>query len=660
MAEDMRQIVDLLNRYAHAYYVLDDPIVPDGQYDALYDKLLRMESESGVVLPDSPTRRVGGEPLSAFAPHTHLRRLWSLDKCKTLEEVLAWEQRIQKLWEAHEGLPPLRYILEYKIDGLTINLTYRDGQLIHAATRGNGVTGEEILQQVQTIRSIPLSVPFLGTFEVQGEGYMPLTSFEAYNRDKRHEPLKNARNAAAGALRNLDPKETAARKLDAFFYQVGYIEGKDFADVFEMFDFLQENGFRTSSLRQTFDSAKEAFEAAMAFDEVRHRENFLTDGMVIKVCDFATREALGYTDRFPRWAMAVKFEAEEAVTRLVSVSWDVGRTGKLTPLAHLEPVEIGGATIARATLNNPGDIARKGVKVGGEVWVRRSNDVIPEIMGSTGEEGTPIETPTVCPFCGAPVEWRGAHIFCTNHVDCKPQLLYALTHFCSREAMDIEGLSEKTLSLFMDELGLRHAPQLYDLTAEQLLPLEGFQEKKTQKLIASIEKSKHRPLDAFLFALGIPNIGKKTARQLAEAFEDVHALMRAERETLEQMRDIGPIVAQSIVDFFADTQTRALVEALVAHGIDPKREAGQAAQAAGTLLGERIVFTGTLQTMTRSQARALAQAHGAQTLDSVTGQTTLVVAGEKAGSKLKKAEQLGIRVLTEQAFLDWIGEEKRA
>ena len=488
---------------------------------------------------------------------------------------------------------------------------------------------------------------------------MPLTSFEAYNRDKRHEPLKNARNAAAGALRNLDPRETAARKLDAFFYQVGYVEGTTFSDVFAMFDFLQNNGFRVSSLRRTFDSAQQAFEAAMAFDQVRHQENFLTDGMVIKVCDFATRRALGHTDRFPRWAMAVKFEAEEAITRLVAVSWDVGRTGKLTPLAHLEPVEIGGATVARATLNNPGDIARKNVKLGGEVWVRRSNDVIPEIMGCAGDEGVPIQTPAVCPFCGAPVEWRGAHIFCTNHVDCKPQLLYALAHFCSREAMDIEGLSEKTLSLFMDALGVRHAPQLYELTAEQLLPLEGFQDKKTQKLIVSIADSKHRPLDAFLFALGIPNIGKKTARQLSEAFDDVHALMRADKQTLEAMRDIGPIVAQSIVDFFADVRKRAMVEALVAHGIDPKRTEAPAQQTQSALAGEHIVFTGALTQMTRSEARALAQQHGAQTQGSVTKQTTLVVAGEKAGSKLKKAEQLGIHVLTEQAFLNWINGEKR-
>ena len=651
MEQRMRELVATLNRYAHEYYVLDNPSVPDAQYDALYDQLRKLEEDTGVVLPDSPTHRVGGAPLNSFMPHRHLAPLWSLDKCKTREELLAWEQRVQKAYDALDGFAPLRFTLEYKFDGLTINLTYDHGVLVQAATRGDGVVGEGILPQVQTIASIPLSIPFQGRMEVQGEGYMPLTSFDAYNRNPENEPLKNARNAAAGALRNLDPKQTARRKLDAFFYNVGYLEGKTLHNSDEMFAFLAENGIRVSPLCGVFESAHEAFDAAMSYAEKRHDENFLTDGMVIKIADFATRQALGHTDKFPRWAIAIKFEAEEAVTVLEDVKWYVGRTGKLTPLAHLLPVEIGGATVSRATLNNPGDIERKGVKLGGEVWIRRSNDVIPEIMGSVGDQGTPVPTPTHCPFCGAPVEWRGAHIYCTNQVDYKPQLLYALTHFASRGAMDIEGLSEKTLDRLMETHGLRNPSQLYHLKIDDLLEMEGFAQKKADNLLQALEKSKQRPLEAFLFALGIPNVGKKTARDLARAFGSVDALAQATLEQLIQMPDIGEIVAQSIVDYFASPAKQAELQALKAVGIDPRAQA-QSPAGQGPLSGMRLVFTGSLTLFTREQAKDMAAQAGAQTADNVSKQTSAVIAGPGAGSKLKKAETLGVPVWTEQQFLD--------
>ena len=304
MEQRLQTIVDQLNEYAEQYYRYDNPTVTDGEYDALFDELLALEKQTGIILPDSPTRRVGGTPIQGFSQHAHLGRLWSLDKCRSKEEVVAWEQRIQKLHDAGAGLPPLRYALEYKIDGLTINLTYQNGRLVQAATRGNGVVGEGILAQVQTIRSIPLTIPFDGTMEVQGEGFMPLSSFDAYNKTAE-EPLKNARNAAAGALRNLDPAVTAARKLDAFFYNVGYIEGKELSSLPEMLAFLQENGLKISPKVQYFDSAVEAYDQAMKMAQSRKMEDFLTDGMVIKVCDFATRQVLGQTERFPRWAMAI-------------------------------------------------------------------------------------------------------------------------------------------------------------------------------------------------------------------------------------------------------------------------------------------------------------------------------------------------------------------
>ena len=569
MEQRMRELADLLNKYAHAYYVLDNPLVSDGQYDALYDELLAMEKSTGTVLPDSPTRRVGGEGLSAFLPHAHLARLWSLDKCKTLEELIAWEQRTKKLLSSQGGTAPT-YLLEYKIDGLTINLTYEKGNLVQAATRGNGVLGESILPQVMTIRSIPLRVPYEGRFEVQGEGYMPLSALESYNAQSE-EPLKNARNAAAGALRNLDPKQTQKRRLDAFFYQIGYIEGMEFGTARQMRAFLEENGFRVAKLMGVFDDAEKAFSAAMAMDEQRRKEDFMTDGMVLKIDEMPLRAALGNTDRFPRWAMAIKFEAEEAITTLLDVSWDVGRTGKLTPTAMLEPVELGGATVSRATLNNTGDIARKQVKIGGSVWIRRSNDVIPEILGNADEQGTDIPVPDRCPFCKTALVTRGANLFCPNTKTCKPQRLYALSHFVSREAMDIEGLSEKTLLQLMDSLHVTTADQLYDISVPQWLTLAGFAQKRAEKLYESVQQSRSRPLPNFLYALGIPNVGKKTAQTLSDAYGSIEALRTADEADLMNMKDVGPIVAQSIVDYFADEDQQRILERLRAHGIDPKK-----------------------------------------------------------------------------------------
>jgi DNA ligase (NAD+) len=655
MEQRMRELVDLLNRYAHAYYVKDAPEVGDGQYDALYDELLALEGQTGTVLADSPSRRVGGEPLSSFAPHRHLARLWSLDKVKTEEEILLWEGRLQKLL-SQEGLPAPTYLLEYKIDGLTINLTYDNGDLVQAATRGDGLSGEGILPQVMTIRSVPLRVPFKGKFEVQGEGYMPLSSFEEYNATAA-EPLKNARNAAAGALRNLDPKQTQKRRLDAFFYQIGFIEGKTFATASQMRQFLADCGFRVNRNIGSFTSAAEAYRTAIALDDARRHEDYQTDGTVLKVDEMPLREAMGYTDRFPRWAVAIKFEAEEAVTELLDVVWDVGRTGKLTPTAILSPVELGGATVSRATLNNEGDIARKGVKKGGTVWIRRSNDVIPEILGSANDEGVPIEIPTHCPFCHTGLVARGANLFCPNQKTCKPQRLYALSHFVSRDAMDIEGLSEKTLEQAMDALGVITPDGLYDVTVEQWLGLDGFAQRRAQKLYDAIQTSKTQPLDRLILALGIPNVGKRTAQTLALAFGSVKAIADARLEELTALKDVGPIVAESITGFFADEEANKIIAGLFAHGIDPHSQREQP-RTDGPLSGERIVFTGTLARLPRAEAQALAQKLGASVSESVTKETTLLVYGEKAGSKLEKAQKLGVRVLAEAEFFLLAGEGK--
>lgn len=653
---DMRKLVDWLNETAYQYYTLDAPTVSDREWDEKYDELVRMERETGVRLPDSPTRRVGGAVLPYFEPHTHLARLWSMDKAQSVDALRDWARRAEKLRaEANADLPAPEYVVEHKFDGLTINLTYENGQLVGAATRGNGVVGEEILPQVRTIRSVPLSIPFQGRMEVHGEGFMRISVLEAYNRTAK-EPLKNPRNAAAGALRNLDPAVTAARRLDACFYDVGYIEGKAFANQREMMDFLRENRFPVSDCEIYCPTLERAIEAVREIEQTRGDLDYMIDGAVLKLCDFATRDALGFTDKFPRWAVAYKFEAEEVTTLLTDVTWQIGRTGKLTPLAHVEPVELAGATVRRATLNNWTDIQRKRVRIGARVWIRRSNEVIPEIMGRVDEfepGERDVEKPAVCPECGSPLEERGAHLFCPNRDGCRRQIVMRLSHFAGRDAMDIDTFSEKTAEQLVDAGLLQEADQLYRLTAEQLTGLDRFGEKKAAKLVAAIEASKHRRLDAFIYAIGIPNIGVKTARDLAERFGSMDALRAATAEDLTGMDDVGEIVAESVRGFFADPANRRLVDALLAEGVVP--EAPQRPAEGGAFEGMTVVVTGTLASMSRAEAEEAVRQAGGKAAGSVSKKTSLVVYGEAAGSKLTKAQALGVPVADEAEFLRRLG-----
>ena len=651
----MEELVAYLNDMAYRYYTLDDPTISDAEYDRLYDELVRLESETGVRLADSPTRRVGGEVLSGFEPHTHLARLWSMGKAQSIEALEDWARRAEKLrQEAIEGgasLPPMKYVVEHKFDGLTVNLTYEGGKLVGAATRGNGVTGEAILPQVMTIRSIPLSIPFTGRMEVHGEGFMRISVLEKYNQTA-DVPLKNPRNAAAGALRNLDPSVTASRHLDACFYDVGYIEGRTFATQHEMLDFLRENRFPVSDCELDADSLEGAIAAVRRIEESRGSLDYDIDGAVIKIDDYATRDALGYTDKFPRWAVAYKFEAEEMTTELLDVTWQIGRTGKLTPVAKVAPVELAGATVRQATLNNWQDIQRKRVKIGARVWIRRSNEVIPEIMGRVDEfaEGErDVEKPEVCPSCGAALVEKGAHLFCSNRDGCKPQIVMRLSHFASRDAMDIDTFSEKTAAQLVDAGLLQEADQLYSLTREQLCALDRFGEKKAENLLAAIEKSKGRRLDSFIYAIGIPNIGTKTARDLADRFGSIDALRAADREELTRMDDVGEIVADSVAGFFEDPANVRLVDALLAAGVSPAWEKKDTSS--GPFAGMTVVVTGTLASMGRKEAEEAIRQAGGKAAGSVSKKTSLVVAGEAAGSKLDKAQALGVGVIGEEAFL---------
>lgn len=655
----MEQLIEQLNQFNYHYYTLDQPLVSDKEYDLLYDELVALEAETGTTLPGSPTQRVGGELLEGFKPHRHLAPLWSLDKAQNEEQLLNWNNRALKLIADYNAknpgnpLPAPTYVVELKFDGLTLNLTYTNGELVQASTRGNGAVGEGILAQVKTIKSVPLTIPYKeGTIEVQGEGIMNLSVLAKYN-ETAAEPLKNARNAAAGALRNLNPRTTAERKLSAFFYNVGYSDDIRFNDHREMMAFLKDNRFKVNPYVTYHDSFADVINTLHEIVEKRSTLDYLIDGAVIKLTDMRTREALGYTDKFPRWAVAFKFEAEETTTVLESVSWNVGRTGKITPLAKVEAVELAGVTVQNCTLNNIGDIERKNLKfaLGTRVFIRRSNDVIPEILGKVTEEqdGGEIVYPVNCPSCGFPLEQRGAHLFCNNRFECKPQIVSRITHFASRDAMDIETFSEKTAEQLYDELNVREAAELYTLTFEDLIKLDRFGEKKANNLLRAIEESKGRDLASFLFALGIPNTGKSTTKVLADHFRDLSRIMSATVEELTELPDIGLIVAESIVSFFADPFMQAAINKMLSLGVEAKAPEAPAAPVTDSFFsGKTVVLTGTLHQLGRDEATARLEALGAKVTGSVSKKTDLVIAGEKAGSKLAKAQQLGIPVIEDE------------
>lgn len=638
-AADMRQMVDQLNRWAHEYYVLDAPSVPDTVYDALYDRLVLLEKQTGVTLPDSPTHRVGGQPLKSFSQHRHLKRLYSLDKVQSFGQLREWLQKV------NAAVGEVLFTVELKYDGLTINVTYDDGNFVGAATRGNGVVGEDVTQQVKTIRTVPLSIPFKGKCELQGEGIMKLSELDRYNHKHPSDRLKNARNAAAGAIRNLDPKVTAERNLDVVFYSSGYEEGLDVSSQQELVEFLRHNGMVTNHVFRTAKTFEEIKAVIEEIGAMRSSLDFLIDGVVIKVDDFAIREQLGFTDKFPKWAVAYKFDAEQVTTRLVDVEWQVGRTGKLTPIGNLEAVELCGATIRRATLNNYGDILRKKLKRDALVFVRRSNDVIPEILGAAEEGGEEIPMPERCPACGGELQQAGANLYCVNAENCPPQIAARISHYCSRPACDIEGISDKTVYQLM-KLGVTSVADLYDLTKEQLLRLEGFKEKKAQNILDALEKSKSVGLAQFIYALGLDNVGVVTARDLAAKFGSVEALRQATQQQLTEIEGVGEVVAEGIVQYFSEKQNLDIIAKLRDAGIDPQLQKA----ATGVFSGKKVVLTGKLLNYTREEASKIIQNLGGEVSSSVSKTVNLVLAGEDAGSKLDKARALGIEIIDEEAF----------
>ncbi len=665
MSDDKRskmlKLVEELNQYSYEYYVRDNPTISDKEYDEKYDELKVLEVELKEILPYSPTLRVGDIVLDEFRKYKHKSPLWSLDKAQSIEEIKDWHNRNVKIINEYnnsheEKLPTVKYIVTKKFDGLSINLTYdKEGILIVGASRGTGEVGEDITSQVKTIKSIPLIIDNYNIVEVHGEAIMTKEAFERYNREAII-PLKNLRNGAAGALRNLNVKETARRNLSAFFYDVGYNEGNRFNTYSQMMGFIKKMGLPIDEYIETCTNVEEIEKQIEYINSIRCELNYDIDGIVIAIDDIKTREILGYTIKFPKWAIAYKFEAEETTTKLLNVEWNVGRSGRVSPTAILQPVELGGVTVKRATLNNLDDIQRKGVKIGATVFVRRSNDVIPEIMGAVEDslEGSiSIEEPKVCPSCGEELFRDGVHLFCENTLACKPQMVKTIVHYASREAMNIAGFSEKTAEQLFEKLGIKSIADLYIIKKDELVGLEKFGDKKATNLLTALQNSKDCELASFIYGLGIPNVGKKTAKDLAKKFKTLESIQKASFEELVSIPDIGDIVAKNIVEFFSLDKSRETINELLRLGVTPREE--QVQEVAENLFnGKTVVVTGSLKEFSREEIKNKLENLGAKIAGSVSKNTDFVIVGEDPGSKYNKAVELEIKIIFEEEFKSMI------
>ena len=637
--QKMKELVEIINYHNYNYYSLDNPTISDAEWDKLYDELLLLEKETGVVLENSPSKRVGGEILSSFKKYTHEVNLYSLEKCNTFERLREWVDSIKKQNQKTE------FFVEYKYDGLTVSLTYENGVLVSGATRGNGSVGEDVTAQVKTIRTVPLTIDYKGKVIVQGEAIMKLSELTKYNKTA-DEPLKNARNAAAGAVRNLDPKITASRNLDVIFYSINYIDNTEIKSQVEMYEFLKNNKFNVEKKWQLCSTYEEIENAINDIDNIKSSLDFLIDGVVIKVNDIAERKLFGYTAKFPKWAIAYKYAAEEMSTKLNGITWQVGRTGKMTPIAEIEPVELAGATIKRATLNNYNDILRKKIKLYDYVFVRRSNEVIPEILGVAREtaESTPIQKIDTCPSCGSKLVEIGANLFCVNTYHCPEQIKDRITHYASRDAMNLVGLRDKTVAQLYEILHVSTVADLYNLTADDLSKLEGFKDKKITNLLDAIKKSKDVELSQFIYSLGIPNIGKKSAKLLAKEFKTFENFKNAKMEDINNIFTFGDVMSEAIVEYFENENNLQIIQKLFDSGVMIKEYVQKSTQKLSSMT---FVLTGTLPTLSREDATKIIEDNGGQVSSSVSKKTDFVLLGENPGSKLQKAKELGIKIISE-------------
>ncbi len=660
MASDVKRHMEALrttlNHYAYQYYVLDDPEVSDYRYDELLRELETLEAQHPeYITPDSPTQRVGGKLLEGFAQVRHEVPMESLQDVFSVEELFDFDERVRAA-----GVQPV-YVVEYKIDGLSVSLEYENGLFVRGSTRGDGRVGEDITANLRTIRAVPLrltrSIPYL---EVRGEVYLPEKAFSQLNERRQQEgqPLfANPRNAAAGSLRQLDPSVTATRPLSIFVFNIQRMEGERADGHAASLELLRELGFRVIPDYRRFEGMQSCVERVAQIGEMRGKLPFEIDGAVIKLDDFAARERLGSTAKFPRWAVAYKYPPEVKSTRLLDIVVNVGRTGVLTPTAVLEPVQLSGSTVRAATVHNKDFIAQKDIRIGDVVRVRKAGEIIPEIVevDFSKRDGSEREFsfPTVCPSCGEPVldDGQEAAVRCTNP-DCPAQLVRSIAHFCSRGAMDIEGMGEQSSEQFVSAGLIASIADLYDLSAPQIAALERKGEKSAAKLVAAIEQSKGRGLARLLYGFGIRHIGERSARQLAEAFGSMDRLRQATFEELTAVPDVGEEMAQSVLAFFSHRQTQSQLARLAAAGVDMTQE--QTVKEAA-LLGKTFVLTGTLPTLTREQAKALIEQKGGKVTGSVSKKTSYVVVGEDAGSKLVRAQELQIPLLDEAALMNLLG-----
>jgi DNA ligase (NAD+) len=648
----------------YRYYVLDDPEIPDAEYDRLLRELQQLEQQHPkLITPDSPTQRVGAQPLSAFGEVRHELPMLSLDNAFSDEELGEFDRRVRE----RLGVDTVEYTGEPKLDGVAVSLLYEDGRLVRGATRGDGSSGEDVTQNVRTIQSIPLRLRGKGypqRFEVRGEVFMSHDGFRKLNERAAaagQKTFANPRNAAAGSLRQLDSRVTAQRPLEIYCYGVGVVAGGELPDRHSgVLTHLRDWGLRVYPGIERVDGLSGCVKYYRKLEQRRASLAFDIDGVVFKVDRLDQQQRLGFVARAPRWAVARKFPAQEELTRVLDIDVQVGRTGAITPVARLEPVFVGGVTVTNATLHNEDEVRRKDVRIGDTVIVRRAGDVIPEVVSVIAErrprKAKEFVMPERCPVCGADIERvEGEAVArCTGGLYCEAQRKQAIRHFASRRAMDIEGLGDKLVEQLVDLKLVDDVAGLYALDAETLAGLERMGKKSAANLVAALEKSKHTTLERFLYALGIREVGEATARALAQAFGELGALMGASAPELEAVRDIGPVVAQHIVHFFEQAHNRDVIGRLLEAGISwpaVKRARRQ------PLEGNTYVLTGTLSAMTRDQAKRELQALGATVAGSVSGKTTAVIAGEKAGSKLAKAEKLGIPVLSEQDLLALLGEQ---
>lgn len=656
-AKHAQELRDKLNYYSRKYYVDDDPEIEDYEYDMLQRELKAIEDKyPDLVTPDSPTVRVGGSAENLFSKVEHRVRMESLQDAFSFAEIEEFDRRVR------ETERDVRYVVEPKIDGLSVSLEYTNGVLTRGSTRGDGDVGEDVTANLRTVRSIPLKIktplPFL---EVRGEVYMPKSVFASLVTRQEldgEKPFKNPRNAAAGSLRQKDSKVTAGRGLDIFVFNVQQIEGAQLSSHKQSLDFLREQGFHTIPFYTRFDNITDVISELKRIGEIRSGLEYDIDGAVIKVDDFAQRERLGSTSKFPKWAVAFKYPPEEKTTKLVDIEIGVGRTGVLTPTAVFEPVLLAGSTVSRATLHNQDFITEKDIRIGDEVAVRKAGDIIPEVVRvvSHAENSVPYILPSICPSCSAPVirEEGEAAVRCVNP-ECPAQLLRNVIHFCSRDAMDIEGLGDALVEKFIAENLISNVADIYDITAGEIMMLEGHQEKSAKNLVEAIGRSKKNDLSRLLFALGIRHIGQKAAKLLSEYFGDIDSIIAASEEEIAEIDGFGGIMAKSAAEFFSMTQTADLIERLKAAGVNMKSLKGKSDDQ--RFAGLTFVLTGTLPTLSRKEATEIIENLGGKASSSVSKKTSYVVAGEEAGSKLQKATDLGIPVITQDDLLKMAGRE---